>query len=149
MGFDLFSSIADLAVKINDLVVPDTKANYEALLELAKLQQTGELAKLAAETDLMKGQMEINKVEAASSTLFVSGWRPGVGWCCVAALAVQFVVGPLLLWGSYLVGHPITVPQMNMAELMPIILGLLGLGTMRTVERLNNVASGQNGQKLK
>jgi hypothetical protein len=147
MGFDLFGSLADLVGKVIDRVIPDPKAKGEALQKLAELQQTGELAKLAADTDLAKGQMKINEIEAASPSVFVSGWRPAIGWTCGAALAMQFIVGPLLLWGSHLVGHPVGIPEMNMAELMPIILGMLGLGTLRTVERMNNVASDQNAKK--
>lgn len=141
MGFDLFSSIADLAGKIIDRVVPDPKAKSEALLELAKLQQTGELAKLAAETELMKGQMDINKVEAASPLTFISGGRPSVIWVCSAGLAVQFVIGPLIAWGSALFGHPIVPPSLDMSMMMPLLMGLLGLGTMRTVEKLNDKAA--------
>jgi hypothetical protein len=143
MAFDPLSALLDLGGKLIDKLLPDPAAKAAAIQKLAELKQSGDLAILAAETDLMKGQMDINKVEAANTNLFVAGWRPGVGWVCVAALAMQFIVGPLLLWGSHLVGHPITVPEMNLSALMPIVLGMLGLGTLRTVEKL---AGAQNDQ---
>jgi hypothetical protein len=99
-----------------------------------KLQQNGELAQIT-------GQMEINKVEAASSSLFVSGWRPSVGWVCSAGFAVQFIVGPLAEWGSALYGHPVKFPQMDTGTMMPLLLGMLGLGGLRTAEKLADKAA--------
>jgi hypothetical protein len=66
-----------------------------------KLQQSGELAQLA-------GQMDINKTEAASSNVFVSGWRPAIGWVCGAGFAVQFVIGPWAEWGDFTGWKPLT-----------------------------------------
>jgi hypothetical protein len=99
-----------------------------------KLQQNGELTQIA-------GQMEINKVEAASSSIFVSGWRPAIGWICGAGFAVQFVIGPLAEWGSSLAGHPVKFPTMDTGTMMPLLLGMLGLGGLRTAEKLQDKAS--------
>lgn len=120
--------------KVLDRVIPDKGAAAEAKLKLLELQQSGELAKLAAETELAKGQLEINKVEAASPNLFVSGWRPGVGWVCSLALVYQFFLRPALVT----FGKP--APDLPMGDLITILLGLLGLGTLRTVEKVKGVA---------
>ena len=121
--------------KVLDRVIPDKGAAAEAKLKLLELQQTGELAHLAAETELAKGQLEINKAEAANPNLFVSGWRPCVGWVCCLALAYQFFIRPALVT----FGKP--APDLPMGDLITILLGLLGLGTLRTVEKIKKVAA--------
>ena len=87
MALDPISALLDVGSKVIDRVWPDPAQAASAKLELMKLQQSGELAQIA-------GQMDINKVEAANPSVFVSGWRPGIGWVCGAGFAVQFVVGP-------------------------------------------------------
>ena len=134
MALDPISALLDVGSKVIDRVWPDPAQAASAKLELMKLQQSGELA-------LIAGQMDINKVEAANPSVFVSGWRPGIGWVCGAGFAVQFVVGPLAEWGSALYGHPVKFPQMDTGTMMPLLLGMLGLGGMRTAEKIHGVAA--------
>ena len=134
MALDPVSALLDIGGKIMDRVFPDPAQAAAAKLELFKLQQSGELSMIA-------GQMEINKVEAANPSVFVSGWRPAIGWVCGAGFAVQFVVGPLAEWGSALYGHPVKFPAMDTGTMMPLLLGMLGLGGMRTAEKINGVAA--------
>jgi hypothetical protein len=134
MALDPVSALLDIGGKVLDRVLPDPAQQAAAKLELLKLQQNGELAQIT-------GQMEINKVEAASSSIFVSGCRPGIGWVCGAGFAVQFVIGPLAEWGSALAGHPVKFPQMDTGTMMPLLLGMLGLGGLRTAEKLQDKAS--------
>lgn len=134
MALDPISALFEVGSKVLDRVLPDPAQQAAAKLELLKLQQNGELAQIS-------GQMEINKVEAASSSLFVSGWRPSVGWVCSAGFAVQFIIGPLAEWGSALAGHPVKFPQMDTGTMMPLLLGMLGLGGLRTAEKLADKAS--------
>jgi hypothetical protein len=134
MALDPVSALFEIGGKVLDRVLPDPAQQAAAKLELMKLQQNGELAQIV-------GQMEINKVEAASSSVFVSGWRPGIGWVCGAGFAVQFVIGPLAEWGSALAGHPVKFPQMDTGTMMPLLLGMLGLGGLRTAEKLQDKAS--------
>jgi hypothetical protein len=117
-----------------DRLWPDPAQAAAAKLELFKLQQSGELAMIA-------GQLDINKAEAANPSVFVSGWRPGIGWVCGAGFAVQFVIGPLAEWGSMLYGHPVKFPAMDTGTIMPLLLGMLGLGGLRTAEKINGVAA--------
>ena len=134
MALDPISALLDVGSKVIDRVWPDPAQAASAKLELMKLQQSGELAQIA-------GQMDINKAEATNPSLFVSGWRPGIGWVCGAGFAVQFVVGPLAEWGSTIYGHPVKFPQMDMGTMMPLLLGMLGLGGMRTAEKIQGVAA--------
>lgn len=87
-------------------------------------------------------QMEVNKVEAASPSVFVSGWRPAVGWVCVVALAWHFVVMPLLCWIFVLFNVPWAPPAVGLDDrLWELLFGLLGMGALRSLEKLKGVAS--------
>lgn len=134
MALDPISALLDVGSKVIDRVWPDPAQAASAKLELMKLQQSGELAQIA-------GQMDINKAEAANPSVFVSGWRPSIGWVCGAGFAVQFVIGPLAEWGSALYGHPVKFPQMDTGTMMPLLLGMLGLGGLRTAEKLADKAA--------
>jgi hypothetical protein len=134
MALDPISAALDIGGKVIDRLWPDPSQAAAAKLELMKMQQSGELAQIT-------GQLDVNKVEAASASVFVAGARPFVMWVCSAGLAIQFIVGPLLTWGAALAGHPIAFPQLDMGTLMTLLAGMLGLGGMRTVEKLNGVAS--------
>lgn len=123
-----------------DKLLPDKGAADAAKLELLRMAQAGELAALDAETKLALGQAETNKIEAASSRLFVAGWRPFVGWICGAALGFKYIGGPVLVMLCAAVGAPVTLPVLDAGELMPLLLGLLGLGGLRTLEKVKGVA---------
>jgi|TARA_E500000318_G_C3555186_1_gene210768 hypothetical protein len=83
--------------------------------------------------ELAKGQLEVNKIEAAHKSLFVSGWRPAVGWCCCLALLYNTILSPILgIW--------FTVPAVDSSLLTTILMGMLGMGAMRSFEKKNNVA---------
>jgi hypothetical protein len=127
--------------KIIDKIIPDPAAKAAAQLELVKLTQSGELAQLDADVKLATGQTDVNKIEAASTNTFVSGWRPFIGWVCGLGLSSQFIIGPLLTWGATLVGHPTTFPTLDLSTLTTLLFGMLGLGAMRTVEKINGVAA--------
>ena len=134
MALDPLSALLDIGGKVIDRVWPDPAQQAAAKLELFKLQQSGELAQIA-------GQMDVNKAEAANPNVFVSGWRPFIGWVCGLGFGVQFVFGPLAEWGSALYGHPVKFPPMDTGTMMPLLLGMLGLGGLRTAEKIQGVAS--------
>ena len=90
--------------------------------------------------DLAKGQLEINKAEASSSSLFVSGWRPAVAWVCVLGMASNFVLIPMANFALAILESDITVPLIDTSTMMPVLMGMLGLGAMRTVEKINKVS---------
>lgn len=140
MGIDPISIALDIGSKIIDKIWPDPAQKAQAQLELFKLQQSGELAQLTAETDLAKAQATVNAAEAANQNLFVSGWRPFIGWTCGSGLAYQFIFSPLLTWGAALYGHPVVAPTLDMGTLITLLMGMLGLGAMRTTEKLKDKA---------
>lgn len=130
---DPISAILNLGSTLIEKIFPDqTQANL-AKLELLKLQQSGDLA-------LITGQLEINKVEAANPSVFVSGARPFIMWICGLGFGLQFIVNPLVTWGCIVYGNPVVLPALDMSILMTLLGGLLGLSGMRTVEKLNGVA---------
>ena len=136
----LIGGVFDVGMKLVERFFPDPKAADAAKLELLKMQQTGELAQLAANTDLAKGQQEVNKAEAGSDSLFVAGWRPFVGWTCGAAFAYKFVLAPFVVLILTAIGNPIQLPVLDFTEMSTILLGMLGLGGLRTVEKVKGVA---------
>jgi hypothetical protein len=137
----VIGGIIDAAMKVIDRVFPDPAQKAAAQLELLKLQQAGEFKQLDADLQLALAQIKVNEVEAASPDLFKSGWRPAVGWTCVSGLVYQFLVMPLLPWFVAVLGKPVpALPAIDMGTLMTLLVGLLGLGTMRTVEKIKGAA---------
>jgi len=89
--------------------------------------------------ELAKAQLEVNKVEAAHKSLFVSGWRPAVGWVCVLGMFGNFITIPFSNFVLALFGVEIVIPLVPLETMMPVLMGMLGLGAMRTYEKKNNV----------
>jgi hypothetical protein len=117
----------------------------------AKAREQAEAQIVTAMTGLVQGQLEINKVEAQHGSIFVAGWRPAVGWICGIALGWNFVVHPMLLWVAFVFPDvPVdlsTAPQLDTGELMTVLLGMLGLGGLRTYEKRVGVARAKMGDK--
>jgi len=91
--------------------------------------------------ELAKGQLEINKAEAASGSVFKGGWRPFIGWVCGAAFAYHFVLQPFIVFGVAAAGIEIpALPEFDMGSLMTVMMGMLGLGGLRTFEKKSGVA---------
>jgi hypothetical protein len=132
-GFDPISAGLDIAGKLIDRLWPDPAQRDAAKLELMKMQQSGELAEMTAQTS-------INAAEAASSSPFVAGWRPFIGWVCGSALAYQYVLCPLAMWVGFVVGHPIPKPPTLDDTLWQLMFGMLGMGGLRTFEKIKGVS---------
>jgi hypothetical protein len=135
--------LADILVgtvgKVIDRVFPDPAARDAAKLELLRMEQAGQLASMQAELQLSLAQIGVNQADAASNDPFQRRWRPAVGWVCCAGLAYQFVGAPVLGWTSGIWGWP-EPPHLQMGDLITILLGLLGLGGLRTAEKLQGRA---------
>jgi len=123
-----------------DRILPDPQAAADAKIKVMEMAQRGELAQLDADLKMATGQIEVNRVEAAHQSLFVAGWRPAIGWVCGAAFAFKFVVGPSVVVLMAMAGHPIVLPEFDFSEMSTILLGMLGLGGLRTVEKIKKVA---------
>lgn len=136
--FDItgLGSIADLAGKVIDKIFPDKDAAEKAKLELFKMQQEGNLKELEAEFQLKLQQLVINTEEAKNGSVFVSGWRPFVGWVCGAALAYNYIVMPFMVWAvkNFYSDAP-PMPILDMGELMTLLVGMLGIGFMRSWDK--------------
>ena len=125
---DPISAILNIGTTIINKLFSDPEQAAKAQLELLKLQQSGELAAIISQTD-------INKVEAASDSIFVAGWRPFCGWVGGAGLAYAAIVEPLLRLIASLSGYTGDFPAIDTTITMQILFGLLGLGAMRSFDK--------------
>lgn len=134
VGGNITSGIADI-IKIFKLDPNTVLANQEKLAEVqANLE--GKIL------DGITAQVQVNAAEAASKNVFIAGWRPFIGWACGAAFVYSFIVQPIIL--TVLVSTHSTVtkdalPTVDITSMLPVLLGMLGLGTMRTVEKVQGI----------
>jgi hypothetical protein len=120
-------AVADLAKSVVDRIWPD-KTEEERM-------------QIASAMAVVQGQLDANKAEAANPSLFVSGWRPAVGWVCVLAFAWNMIGLSVAKVVLGLINHPLQINPADLSEMMPILIGMLGLGGLRTVEKINGVAA--------
>jgi roadblock/LC7 domain-containing protein len=107
---------------ILDKVIPDKDLREKLSQEIATMADKQ-----------MSAQIEVNKIEAAHKSLFVAGWRPACGWVCISALAYSTIISPILgIW--------FTVPVVDTSLLTTVLMGMLGLGAMRTFEKTKGVS---------
>ena len=135
MGIDLtgLGSVADLASGIIGKIWPDkTQAEKDQMAQALALIQ-GQIAMNA-------GQLEVDKTEAANPSTFVSGWRPFVGWTCGAACAWNWVGLPVANFIGTALRHPLGIAPADLTQMLPLLLGLLGMGALRTYEKTQGVA---------
>ena len=122
VGGSAVSAVEGVANIVNQFVeTPDEKRAAEQMI-----------AKMVENRDIV--QTEINKIEAGHRSLFVAGWRPFIGWVCGTGLAYTFLINPVIQWFTGLPG-----PALPTDIMLELVLGLLGLGTLRTVEKLGGV----------
>jgi len=128
----ILNSLINPVTKLLDKVIEDKDQKNAIAFELSTMAE-----KHAQE--LAKGQLDVNKVEAAHKNLFVAGWRPAVGWVCVAGMAGNFILIPFANFALALSSSDIVIPLIALSEMMPVLMGMLGLGAMRTVEKTKGV----------
>lgn len=127
MSISGLGEVADLATSVIGKIWPD--------------KTEAEKAQLAAALAIVQGQLDTNKVEASNPSVFVSGWRPAIGWICGLALAYTYVIYPLLLWATSVWAPHIKPPLLgNDGMLYELLLGMLGLGGLRTFEKVKGVS---------
>ena len=134
MSLDPISAVLDLGNTLITRIFPDPAQQADAKLKLLQMQQNGELASMTAQTD-------INKEEAKNASLFVSGWRPAIGWVCALALAYQYLIRPLS--GTIAGIFGVVIPPLPGLDdnLWQLMMGMLGMGGLRTFEKVQGVAS--------
>lgn len=119
--------IADLAGKAIDRIWPNKSEQEKAELSAALL--------------VVQGQLQVNAAEAGSSSVFVAGWRPFIGWVCGSACAWNWIGLPVVKAALILFGGPaLTLAPADLSEMLPVLMGMLGLGALRTFEKVKNVA---------
>jgi hypothetical protein len=129
----IVASLIGPVSSILDKVIPDADEKAKLAHELATMADTHAQQALLA-------QLEINKAEAASGSIFKGGWRPFVGWVCGIALLYHFILSPLIIFGATLTGIDIPpIPEFDMGSLMTVLMGMLGLGGLRTYEKQKGI----------
>jgi hypothetical protein len=120
--------------RLLDKWVPDADTKVKLAHEIATMAE-----RHAQEIAL--AQIEVNKAEAASTSLFKGGWRPFIGWTCGTAFAYHFVLQPVLVFALVAFGQPVPdLPKFEMDALMTVLFGMLGLGGLRTFEKFKGVS---------
>lgn len=114
-------------------VIPDKSERDRLAHEISTM------AEVQAHQQIM-AQVEVNKVEAAHKSLYVAGWRPFIGWSCGIAMAFNYIGVPVIETGSVLYGTPLSIDPLDLEVMMPVLLGMLGLGGMRSYEKRNKVS---------
>lgn len=120
---------------------PDPQQRAEHLFKLEQLKQEGNLAGLHAEVQLLLAQAEINKEEARSDKWWKAGWRPFVGWMCGLAFAYATILEPLMRFVAKMYGYVGEFPVLDTNLTMQVLIGMLGLGIMRTREKEKKVTT--------
>lgn len=114
-------------------IVPDKSERDKLAHEIATMAER-------QAHDQVMAQIEVNRTEAAHNSLYVAGWRPFIGWSCGIAMAFNYVGVPLVETFSVLYGTPLALNPLDLEVMMPVLLGMLGLGGMRSYEKRNGVA---------
>jgi hypothetical protein len=133
MMLNLISSLVAPVSGLLDKFIEDKDQRALLAHEIATLAE-----KQAQEQ--ITGQIKTNQIEAAHQSMFVAGWRPAVGWVCALAMLLNFILIPFINLGMDLAGLDIRLDLIEMETMMPVLLGMLGLGGMRSYEKARNVA---------
>ena len=125
-------SILEIGAKLLDKVIPDKDAREKAQAELIKAAQDQDF-------QLALAQIKVNEEEAKSDNIFKSGWRPSIGWTCSVAFILHFVAFPIINFVIVALGYKEVVISFDMATLMTVLGGLLGIGGLRTYEKIKGM----------
>jgi hypothetical protein len=146
MGFfDVLGKLNPIAAIIEPTVskllnlIPDPQKREEMRLETLKELDKFNQAIVEAQAAIDVKQAEINIEEAKSTNWLIAGARPALMWVFVLSFTWQYVVLPMVSFGLTVSGHPVALPTLDMAVMMPVLLGMLGLSTQRTVEKIQDV----------
>ena len=135
MSFDPLTAALDVGKSLIEKIWPDPVKQSQEIRKLQELHQRGDLAILNAEVQLLLGQINVNKAEASHKSIFVAGWRPFVGWVCGFGLLYASVIEPLMRFIATVNDYTGTFPVLDTTITMQVLLGMLGLGLMRTKEK--------------
>jgi hypothetical protein len=140
----IIGGIVEAVGKIADDLITSDKERLDAEIELQRIGV--DYARIDA--DLIAGQQKTNQVEAQSTSLFVAGWRPAIGWVGAASMAYQFLLYPMLIWAwaamqsrNWIPPELSPPPMLDTDALWVILSGMLGIAGMRSVEKVKGVAA--------
>jgi hypothetical protein len=133
MMWDIPATITAVTGLVNKFV-PDRDSQIKLQAELQSKFAEIEAAQLQAQSDT-------NKIEAASSSVFVSGWRPSIGWVCSAALAWSYILQPIAQWALFMTNVDTKLPEIPSGDLFNLTLAMLGMAGWRTMEKIKRVNS--------
>ena len=139
MSFDPVTALFELGKTAIEKIWPDPTQRAKELRLLEGIRQTGDLAKLDAHVKLMVGQMDINKEEAKSHSLFVAGWRPFIGWSCGASLLYVSIIEPIARFVALSNGYTGEFPVIDTSITMQVLVGMLGIAGMRSFDKNKRV----------
>ena len=125
----MIGQVIEVADKVLGKFIPDKNLKMKLQKEMTMAFHDANLA-----------QIQLNKQEAAHKNIFVAGWRPFVGWTCGVALAYHFILEPVIVFVLALYNIQLTLPQFDMASLLTVLMGMLGLGGLRTYEKMKGVS---------
>ena len=135
MSLDPLTAALDVGKSLIEKIWPDPVEQSEEIRKLQELHQKGDLAVLNAEVQLLLGQINVNATEASHKSIFVAGWRPFVGWVCGFGLLYASVIEPLMRFIATVNDYTGTFPVLDTTITMQVLIGMLGLGVMRTKEK--------------
>lgn len=118
----------DIREAITGKAIEDPTKRMEVEAKLLEIEQL-----------LTTAQTNINKIEAAHPSIFVSGWRPGTGWVCLFGLVFSFIIRPIVQWVLIIAGSDVMLPTIESGVLVSLLVGMLGLGGLRTYEGLKGI----------
>lgn len=139
MALDPITSLLEIGKSAIERIWPDANKRAEELRKLEELKQRGDLARLDAEVKLLVAQLEVNKVEASHSSIFIAGPRPFVMWVCAISLLYAALIEPIMRFIATMYGYTGEYPVINTDITMQILMGMLGLGVMRSYDKMKNV----------
>ena len=146
MAIDPITAALGVGKILIEKIWPDPQKQAQELLKLEELHQKGNLAELNARVDLLKGQLEINKIEAGHSSIFVAGWRPFIGWVCGFGLLYASILEPIMRFFAKMLGYIGEFPVIDTTLTMQVLIGMLGLVAARTREKEKNVSKNSLGK---
>jgi hypothetical protein len=139
MSIDPITSVLNLGNTLIDRLIPDKTAAAQAKAQLVQMQVQGEL-------NQFHDQLTVDAAEAQNQSTFVAGWRPAVGWVCAFAFGYAFIFQPfivLLVTVFHLELDKTQLPTLDVSTMMPVLLGMLGLGAMRSFDKTQGTSNGQ------
>ncbi|MDI9349104.1 MAG: holin family protein [Candidatus Symbiobacter sp.] len=135
----IIDSVLGIGKDLIERLIPDPVAQMSAKLKLAELQAKGELESISAHLQLNIEQIKLNAAEEANNNSFRAGWRPFMGWVCAVGFLYEFLLCPIINGGLIYFVKAAPMPSIDTSALMTLLTGMLGIGGLRTIEKLQGI----------